>query len=491
MAEESVKEQTLSGMKWTILDQFSVYAITFTLSIILARLLNPTDYGTIGVLSVFIAVSGAFIDSGFGQALVRKLDCKDEDYSTIFFFNLGVSIICYLILFACSPLIASFFKMPILTSIVKVYCLTMVIGAIGAVPRTRLTKNLQFKSIAKINVLSAVFSGVIGVLLAYLGWGVWALVWQGVLAAIFNNIVIWIEVKWKPSLVFSKKSFKELFGFGSKLLAGGLIWQLYSNLTPIIIGKFFSARDLGLYSRGANIAQMPASIIFSVMAKVSYPIFARLQNDKERLVRVYRKYIKFSSMLIMFALILVAALAKPIVLILLTDKWASCIIFLQLFAFSVLTDHLDKLNLNLLVVVGRSDLHLKLEIYKRIISLTMLLSAIPFGVIGICISKIIYAQIALMFNTYYNGKLFGMGYWSQVKDFSPYILFSLIAATPAFMLTFTGLNEWVTAIVGSVSAIGLYWVMLRLKKDESFEELVKIINEKVLRRKSACGLSNE
>lgn len=483
MPNESLKDKTLSGVKWTALEQLGTQAITFILSIILARLLTPTDYGTIGVLSIFMAVSGVFIDSGFGQALIRKQDCDEADYSTILYFNLFISTICYIILFACSSLIAEFFKIPILSLIVKVYCLTLVINAFGTVPKTRLTKNLEFKTIAKINVLSTIFSGVIGVTLAYLGWGVWALVWQAVLSGIFSNFVLWIVSKWKPIRVFSKSSFKEMFGFGSKLLAGGLIWQIYANLTPIIIGKFFSARDLGLYSRGSNIAQLPASIIYGIIARVSYPIFAKLQDNQERLIYIYRKYIRFSSMLIMFAILLLAALAKPVIIILLTDKWASCIIFLQLYALSILTDHIDKLNLNLLIVVGRSDLHLKLEVYKRLISLSILLASIPFGVVGICVSKIIYSQIALIFNTYYAGKLFGIGYWAQMKDFFPYILFGAISVTPTFLLTFTSFSNWTIASFGIVIAISIYFIILKLRKDESLIELECIVKEKILHKK--------
>lgn len=482
MSEESVKSQTLSGVKWTALEQFSTQAISFVISIILARLLNPTDYGTIGVLSIFMAVSGVFIDSGFGQALIRKIDIKEEDYSTIFYFNLVVSVLCYFLLFACSPLIATFFKMPILSPIVKVYCLTLVINAFGTVPRTKLTKDLDFKAIAKVNVISTIFSGVIGVALAYAGWGVWALVWQAVLSGIFSNIVLLIISRWKPIRAFSKIAFKEMFGFGSKLLASGLIWQVYANLAPIIIGKFFSARDLGLYSRGANIAQLPANTIFGVISKVTYPILAKIQNDIDRLILVYRKYIKVTSMLIIFSLLLLAALAKPVVLILLTEKWEACVIFLQLFALTVMTDHIDKLNLNLLTVVGRSDLILKLEIYKRIISLSILLASIPFGVIGICVSRMIYAQIALMFNTYYTGKLFGMGYWKQLKDILPYIIFGTIASTPAFILTYTPLSNWTVCIVGTLIAISVYALFMKMIKDDSFNEFMQIVSSKILHR---------
>lgn len=275
-----------------------------------------------------------------------------------------------------------------------------------------------------------------------------------------------------------------MFGFGSKLLAGGLIWQIYSNLTPIIIGKFFSAKDLGLYTRGANIAQLPAGTIYGVLSKVTYPILAKLQNDQKRLVQIYRKYIKVTSMPIIFSLLLLAALAKPVVLILLTEKWEACVIFLQLFALTVMTDHIDRLNLNLLTVVGRSDLTLKLEIYKRAISLTMLFAAIPFGVIGICVSRMIYAQIALMFNTYYTGKLFGMGYWKQLKDISPYILFGAISAAPALLLTHTSLSNWTICILGLIIALFVYAASLKMIKDDAYNEAVYIIFQKILHREA-------
>lgn len=483
-SEKSVRESTISGVKWTAIEQFSTQAIGFVLGVILARLLNPSDYGTVGLLSIFMAVSNTFIDSGFGQALIRKKDCTDVDYSTIFYFNLAVSSACYLILFACSPLIASFFNMPILSSVVKIYCLTLVIESFGIVPRAWLSKNLEFKSISKINVLSSLFSAVIGVALAYAGLGVWALVWQSLLSVVFSNIVLWIISKWKPVGRFSKKSFKEMFGFGSKLLAGGLLWQINSNLTPLIVGKFFSARALGLLSKGSSVAGMPASFIFGILSRVSFPILATLQDDRERLINVYRKLIKFSSMLIMFALLLLAALAKPVVLILFTEKWVSCVIYLQLVTFAVMTDHIDKLNLNLLIVVGRSDLHLKLEVYKRVISLAMLFGSIPFGVVGICVSRILYAQIALMFNTYYTGKLFGMGYWRQWKDFFPYVLFGVIAVAPAFMLTYTSLSNWIVILIGAMLAMVLYFGALKLRNDESYSELMSLIKEKVLHKKN-------
>lgn len=477
-----IKKQTISGVKWTAIESVSSYTITFVLGIILARLLNPTDYGTIGVLSVFIAISGTFIDSGFGQAIIRKKDLTDLDCSTVFYFNIGVSIFCYMVLFIGSPRIAEFFRMPILSSIIKVYCFTLVIGAFESVQINRLLINLDFKSLAKINVLSTIVSGVIGLSFAYLGFGVWALVFQAVLSRIFHLVLVWLMAKWHPLLVFSKESFKELFGFGGKLLASGILWQIYANLTPIIIGKFFSARDLGNYTRGSQLAIFPSNVILGILDRVIYPILAKIQDDKERLVSIYRKYIRCTSLAIMFPLILLGALGKPIVLILLTDKWISCVIFLQIYIFSAMFDHIDKLNINLLKVVGKSGLILKMEIYKRAISISMILLAIPFGVIGICVSKVIYEQIALIFNTYYSGKLFGMGYFSQMKDYMPYALYSLIACLPSFFLTFTALPYWAMIAFGVPVSIAIYIIIVHIKKDDAYIEFALPQIKRALRK---------
>lgn len=475
---QSIKKQTLNGVKWTALEQFSNQAISFVLGLILARLLSPSDYGTIALLSVFMAVSWVFIDSGLSTGLVRKPDLKDIDCSTVFYFNLIVSGVCYIMLFLCSPLIAEFFNTPILEDIVKVYCLTLVIGAFGSVQSSRLSINLNFKALAKVSVSTTIASGVIGLTLAYLGYGVWALVSQSVLSCLFRVVMLWVLAKWKPMLAFSKQSFNELFGFGSKLLAQGILWQIYSNLTPIIIGRYFSAKDLGQYNRGTSLIKLPADTTLGVIGKVTFPILSKLQNDTDRLINVYRKYIKSSSMAIMFLLVLLAALARPIVLFLLTEKWEMCVIYMQIFVFAAMFDHIDRLNISLIQVVGRSDVLLKMEVWKRIISISILLASIPFGVIGICVSKIIYEQVALTFNTRAAGKLFGMGYWAQMKDYMPYAIMSFISCAPAYALTFSALPNVVIILVGGFVSILLYWAMLAFKKDSSYIEfVVPVINK--------------
>ena len=466
--ENSVKSQTLSGFKWSGLESISTQIISFVIGIVLARLLAPTDYGIVGLLGVFIVFSNTFINAGFTTALIRKENMTDVDCSTVFYCNILISIICYCILFISSPLIAEFFDTPILSDIVKVYCLTLVIGAFEAVQISRLTKFLQFRSLAIINVLTSIISGAIGITLAYLGWGVWAIVWQSVLNGILHVYLIWRASKWKPSLGFSKKSFREIFSFGKNLLLGGLLYNIYSQFSPIVISKYFSLADLAQYSRGTTYATLPSNIIIGVLQKVTFPIMAKFQNNEEKLVYVYRRYMRSSSMIIMFPLILLAALAKPLIIFMITEKWAECIIYLQIYVFSACFRHLSRLNLNLLNVIGKSDLVLKLELWKRGISIAMLLASMPFGVIGICISMVLYEQIDLAFNTYYSGKIFGLGYFKQMRDYLPYFFTSILCCIPAYLLTYCNFSHIATILLGGLLSILLYFLCLYVKNDAEF-----------------------
>lgn len=457
----SVKEDTLKGVKWTAIEKISVQGIQFVLGLIMARLLTPEDYGTVGMLAIFIAVSQTFIDSGFTNALIRKIDRTEEDFCTAFYFNIVIALVCYGVLFIVAPWVGDFFHTPILCPILRVQSIALILNSLMGVQVAKLTIDINFKALAKRALMASLVSGIIGVILAYIGWGVWALVAQTLISSLINLIFIWIYCKWYPRLGFSKASFNDLWGFGSKLLASGLLHTVYSNLTPIIIGRHFSARDLGVYSRGTQLAKYPADITNDILGKVTFPVLAKIQNDEEHLIRVYRKYISISSMIIFFGCSLMAAIAHPLVITLLTDKWESCVIYLQIFSFSIMFDHISKINLNLLQVKGRSDLFFRLEIIKKVISLAILLASIPFGVIGICISKVIYGQIATYINTYYTGKLFGLGYIEQFKDFGGFLLISIIACIPSYLLTLISMPDILILILGFVISVTLYYLLLR------------------------------
>lgn len=475
----SVKQDTLKSVKWTAIEKASVQGIQFVLGLIMARLLTPEDFGTVGMLAIFIAVSQTFIDSGFSGALIRKLDRTEEDYCTAFYFNLIISISCYAILFVIAPWVGDFFKIPILCSILRVQSVALIINALMAVQVARLTIDLDFKALAKRNLLASILSGIIGVILAYIGWGIWALVAQTLLASLINLAFIVVYCRWLPRKGFCKSSFNYLWGYGSKMLASGLLHTIYANLTPLIIGKHFSTRDLGVYSRGTHLAAYPANITNDVLGRVTFPILSKIQRDDERLIFVYRKYICTTSIVIFLGCSLLCALAKPVVLTLLTKKWEECIIYLQIYCFSIMFDHICRINLNLLQVKGRSDLFFRLEVIKKAISLAILLASIPFGVIGICISKVIYSQIAVFINTYYTGKLFNLGYLKQVKDFSSYFVLSILCVMPSYLLTMSGLPDIMIIIIGAMISITLYSSLLYKKKDTNFMEIANIVTAKI------------
>lgn len=467
-----IKKQTLSGVKWTAIENISIKGVTFVLSLVLARLLTPGDFGVVGLTAIFFGIANVLIDSGFGNALVRKENRTEDDYYTAFYFCFAVSVVCASVLCIISPLIAKFFNQPILTSIVRVSSLTLIIGTLGLIPRTKLYVDLNFKAGSIVNFVSAVTSGVIGCLLAYYGFGVWAIVWQGVASTTIGVILVWCFRPCRILFLFSKISFKELFGYGSRLSISGILHIIYSEMTTLAIGKFYSPASLGNYYRGTSIASLPVQNINSIVTKVTFPIFARLQNDNEKLINVYRAYISLIMMGVIFLCILVAALSKPFVFFFLTEKWSGAIIFIQIFAFAIMFDPICSLNLNLLQIKGRSDLFLRLEIIKKIIAVAILFAAIPFGVVAICVSKIIYTQIAVVINTHYTRKLFGLGYWQQVSDFSPYFLYSVIACLPA--VAFTYLCPWslVALIAGSILSTGIYIMILRLRNDELYMQHV-------------------
>ena len=477
-----IKEQTLSGVKWSAIGRFSTQGISFVIGLILARLLSPADYGIVGMLGIFFAIAQTFIDSGFGSALIRKKDCTDADYSTAFYFNIVVGIVCFLILFLSAPFIANFFETPILKDISRVLGIGMFVNSLTLVQGAKLTAALDFKSQAKISLITTILSGIIGITMAYTGHGVWSLVYQSISSTIIRTILLWYITHWRPQMTFSKQSFKYLFGFGSKILTASLLHTIYANLTTIIIGKFYTAKDLGYYSRGESLANLPSSNIMGILQSVTYPILSKIQDDDARLIQVYRKYISMASMIIFFGMFLLAALAEPFILTLLTDKWANSIIYLQIFCFAWMFDHLCVLNLNILYVKGRSDLVLRLEVIKKTISISMIIAAIPFGVLAICISRAIYTQIAVIINTYYTGKLYGLGYIDQVKDFSKYLICSIISVLPAYLLTFTSIPSIITLIAGAIIACILYWVLLR--RDENFKEVIALVVEKIKPRRT-------
>lgn len=479
MAEGSLKNKVIGGMAWTGIEKIVNKAVNFLIGIALARMLAPTDYGVIGMLAIFIAVANTFTDSGLSNALIQKQDRTEKDFCTIFYFNIVVAIGFYLALFFASPYIAQFYNMPILEDVTKVVALSLIITGFTAVQRTRLTIDLRFQTQALISVISLLVTGAVGLILAYLGFGVWALVFQALAGQLISSICIWYCSRWMPKLIFSKTSFKQLFGFGSKLLCSSLINTIYGNLYTLVIGKAFSPADVGFYNKGNEYALLPTQAMQDMTLKVNYPILAKMQDDNERLLRAYRKLLRTPLFLLYPVLTVIAVTAEPLIEVMIGPKWLPCVPILQVLCFGYMFSPLTHINLNLLYVKGRTDLVLKLELIKKPIGFAILFATLPFGIYAMVIGKAAYEFIAFSFNCYYTGKILNYGEIKQLRVLVPvFVQIAVMGVVTHFaMIPFDGSVAKVA--VGIVTAAVVYFGIAAIVKDESFIDFKEIILSKI------------
>ena len=478
MNNSSLKKQAFVGFGWNAVGRFSTQGVSFILQIILARLLAPSDYGIIAMMAIFLQIAAVFVDSGFGKALVQKQNCEEKDYSTVFYYNLAVSVGLYIILFAIAPLVARFYEIEILTQVMRVASLVVIINALSIVQRTKLEKRIDFKSQSVVNFTSSLLSGLAGIAMAYYGLGVWALCGQSLLNSLLQMILFYFFVRWRPALVFSKESFHEMFSFGSKILVASIISAIYSNLYTIVIGKRFNSRDLGFYSRADHFAIFPSSNIGAIISGVAYPTLSKIQSDDDRLRFAYRKIIRYSSFIIFPLMIGLAAVSDPFIKSLLGEKWLETIPFLQILCFALMWDHLSSLNLNLLYVKGKSNLVLKLEIIKKSIAVAILFVSIPFGIKIMCCGRVLYGIIAFYINTSYTKKLIGLSFWQQVMDFLPYLGLSLgMGVLVYFLCTIIPFSAIWTLIIGLLVGVVAYLGCSFIFLGEIREEAKNLLNK--------------
>jgi teichuronic acid exporter len=478
MSEESLKDKTVKGVVWSAVERFSVQGVQFVIGIILARLLMPSDYGIIAMLSIFLAVSQTFVDSGFSNALVRKIDRTESDYSTAFYFNIAIGIFFYLLLFLGAPYIALFYHAPILIPITRVVGLTIVFNSLCIVQEAILTIKIDFKTQAKVSLSSTILTGVIGVILAYKGFGVWALAIQSVSASFIRMFLFWILAKWRPVVPFSKQSFRQLFGYGSKLLASGLLDTTYNNIYPIVIGKFFTSSSLGFFTRAQQLAGFPSANITGILQRVTFPVLSTIQNEDERLRQNYRKILRLSAYVIFPVMVGLAAVASPLIHVLLTSKWEGCILYLQIICFAMMWYPVHAINLNLLQVKGRSDLFLRLEIIKKCVGVSILCLTIPLGITAMCIGMCCSSLIALVINTYYTGKLIQVGFFRQMRDLLPIAFNCLIMGVGAYMVTCLPIPNICKLMGGILVGLVYYMCASRVLKSEEFYYLANLISRR-------------
>lgn len=472
---ESLKNKTVKGTVWSSLDAFLGQGITFLVGLVLARLLSPEEYGLIAIITIFISVFNSIVDSGFSNALIRKQDATEADYNTVFYTNLAISTVLSTALFFGAPLIADFFSRPQLTSLTKAMSSVVIINAFAIVQNIRLTKNIDFKTKTKVSLIASLTSGVIGIAMAFGGFGVWSLVAQQISKQLLNSVFLWFFIRWMPKLLFSWKSFKEMFDFGWKLLVSGLINTIWTEIYQVIIGKFYQPQTLGQYTRAQQFSSIFSSNLTSIIQRVSYPVLSQLQDDKERLKSGYKRIIKI-TMLVSFVLMLgLAAIAKPMILVLIGDKWLPAVPFLQILCFNMMLYPLHSINLNMLQVQGRSDLFLKLEIVKKIVGVIPLCLGIFVNIYYMLIGSVFVGFFSYYLNARYSGPFLNYSIKEQVKDIMPGFSIALLVALPVYAISYLPLNPFI--LLPMQLLVGLLIVLILCEKAglEEYKEIKSIV----------------
>lgn len=469
-------------MVWSTIDKGCVKFISFAIGIIIARILTPADYGVVGMIMVFIVIANLIIDSGISQALVQRKDRSEADSSTAFFFNIIVAIGCYLLLFLLAPFIARFYEMPILIPILRVLGINVIILAFATVQRANLQKELNFKKIAIVNISAVIVSGAVGIYMAYSGFGVWAIVFQQIASTVSSTLVYWVVGKWRPRMIFSRQSLHNLWKFGSKLLAAGLVATILREIYTVTIGKFYHASELGYYSRAVQTTDMVALTTNEMINAVTFPILSSLQDDKDKMIAVYSRMLGMTAFFIFPIMTLLAVVAEPLVKVLLTDKWLPVVPLMQWLCFARMFTPISSLNMNILNAVGRSDLFLKVDLSKLPLTILTMIITIPLGVKAIVIGNFIFTFLCYFINAYLPGRMFGFGVIAQFRIFWRIILATFATALLLYwILSF--LSDPIIKIFACISiGIGTYLTWCYILRSTEFDELIKIFFSRFRKR---------
>lgn len=475
MAEQSLKDKTIKGVAWSGIDNVAQYFVSFLVSIVLARLLSPEDYGLIGITTIFIAICSTLINGGFNAALIRKKDATEDDYCTAFFVNMGLSLFLYVIIFFSAPLIAEFFNREELVNLTRVTSLGMIIGALSLVQQARLTKRIDFKSQTKITLVASGLSGFVGVVLAFCGFGVWALVAQNLTLQATRTVMLWIINKWIPKLRFSIVSFHDLFGFGWKMLLSYLLDTIWKELYQVVVGKFYSPGTLGQYTRAQGFSKLFSSNLTQVIQRVTYPVLSNIQDDKNKMVAAYKKIIGETMFITAIGMLFLGAISEPLLYCLIGPKWHEAATYLPYICLIGSLYPLHAINLNMLKVLGRSDLFLGLEILKKVISLAPLFIGAFIGVFPMLYASIGTGIIAYFLNSHYSGKFIGYSSWEQIKDVAPSYALAFAIAMGVYFFKYLTISYWIVLPIQIVMGITLFFLLNESLKIKEYKELKSIV----------------
>ena len=475
----------ITNFFWRFLERCGAQGVTFIVSIVLARLLDPTVYGTVALVTIFTTIMQVFVDSGMGNALIQKKDADDLDFSSVFYFNMAMCSVLYLIMFFAASFIASFYRMPELTAIVRVLSFVVVISGVKNVQQAYVSRHLMFKRFFFSTLGGTIGAAVIGIAMAYLGFGVWALVAQMLFNAAVDTTILWITVKWRPKKMFSFQRLKSLFSYGWKLLASSLIDTVYNDLRQLIIGKKYSSGDLAYYNQGKKFPQLIVTNINTSIDSVLLPTMSKAQDDMAAVRSMTRRAIKTSTFLMMPAMIGLAVCAEPLVQLILTEKWLPCVLFLRIFCITYAFYPIHTANLNAIKAMGRSDLFLKLEIIKKTVGIIAILITMWISVQAMAYSFLVTTILNQIINSWPNKKLLNYSYLEQVKDMMPQILLSLGMGAAIYAVSFLHLSASLTLLIQIPLGVLVYWSGSKIFHVESYTYIIEMVKNFKKRKKKA------
>ena len=480
---EDIKKKTVFGMVWTAIERGGSLVMSFVSNLVLARLLLPEDFGVIGMLYIFIAVSGAFMIGGFSDALIQKENTSHMDYSTVFVWNMAMSVFLYIILFVSAPAIARFYDMPSLCGVLRVYGVILILVALSVVQSTLLRKQLQFKALSIRNLVASFCGLVVGIVMAYRGYGAWSLVASAIVNQIVNVILVWRISTWRPSLVFDKESFKGLFGFGGMMMLSSLIEKLYANIEGLLIGRWYSANEMGYYTQAKKLEDVPTGTLSYIVSTVPFPVFSKFQNDREKLLYGFRKNIKAITYLNFPMCVLMLVIAKPLIELLYGAKWDLSAPYFQLLCVGGMIYTMNSLNGSIVKAQGKGTLYFTIHICQRILGLVLMFLGIRYSVKGLLMAVVISNFINYISFSVANGKLLGYGLWLQLKDVFQSLLLSIISGLVVFVLgRCLPFHPFIVMAIQIVIFIIVYWsgsVLLKLDGYYTYLDVIKqLINQK-------------
>lgn len=485
MSKSTLKQRTISSMLWNAVQRFGTVLLTFVSNLVLARLLFPEDFGCIGMLSIFIALSKTFIDGGFGSALIQKQNTTQADYSTIFYWNLLVSALLFAILQIGAPWVAEFYHMPILKDVLRVMSLVLLINGFSVIQTTILTKQLSFKLIAKVNLFSTLIGVSVSIIAAYMGMGVWSLVVNNLLTSLLAAILFWILNPWRPSREFSLKSFRELFNFGGLMLLSSLLNTLFENIQGLVIGRFYTAKDMGFYSQAKKLDEVPSSSISQIVTQVSFPVFSQIAGDLEALKNSVRKNIICTTYLIFPLQVLLIVLAKPVFLLLFGDKWIDSVPYFQVLCLYSMFVSLNAINTNVYKAMGRSKVYFWVQLSKKILGVALLIVGIRFGVMGVTWSVSISGILWWFISASVNKHLLDYGLWNQIKDV--FLSFLISVGGGVLFVLFDFYKDWhiiVQLLTVLLLYLSLYLSLSFLMKSEPLKVYIGLLRDMYIRKKN-------